>query len=70
MLNDMMCHSVEVVRYLLTEPGAPRASLRPVSVNGRIASLKWSRPHYAKELTRRYGKDVDYTSARARTSLR
>ena len=23
-LNDMMCHSVEVARYLLTAPGAPR----------------------------------------------
>ena len=30
-LNDMMCHSVEVARYLLTEPGKPRSSLRPVS---------------------------------------
>ncbi len=60
-LSDMMCHSVEVVRFLLTEPGAPRASLTPVSVNGRIASLKWSRPVYAKQLTQRYGKDVDYT---------
>jgi len=60
-LSDMMCHSVEVVRYLLTEPGAPRASLRPVSVSGRIASLKWSRPAYARQLTKRYGKDVDYT---------
>lgn len=59
-LNDMMCHSVEVVRFLLTEPGKPRASLTPVAVNGRIASLKWSRPHYAKQLQQRYGKGVDY----------
>ncbi|MEO5826818.1 MAG: Gfo/Idh/MocA family oxidoreductase [Gemmatimonadales bacterium] len=60
-LNDMMCHSVEVVRFLLTEPGKPRATLRPVSINGRIASLKWTRPKYAKQLKQRYGKDVDYT---------
>jgi predicted dehydrogenase len=59
-LNDMMCHSIEVVRFLLTEPGKPRASLTPVSVDGRIASLKWSRPAYARELKARYGKDVDY----------
>ncbi len=59
-LNDMMCHSVEVVRFLLTQPGKPRASLKPVSVNGRIASLKWSRPAYVKQLKARYGKDVDY----------
>src|SRR5262245_43805289 len=30
-LNDMMCHSIEVVRYLLTKPGAPRGSIRPLS---------------------------------------
>jgi predicted dehydrogenase len=60
-LNDMMCHSVEVVRFLLTEPGAARSTLRPVKIDGRIASLKWSRPAYAKELKARYGKDVDYT---------
>ena len=28
-LNDMMCHSLEVGRYLLTKPGAPRDSIRP-----------------------------------------
>lgn len=59
-LNDMMCHSIEVVRFLLTEPGKPRSTLTPVSVNGRIASLKWSRPAYAKQLRERYGKGVDY----------
>ena len=48
------------MRFLLTEPGANRSSLKPVSVNGRIASLKWSRPGYAKQLKARFGKDVDY----------
>ena len=28
-LNDMMCHSLEVGRYLLTEPGAPRRQHPP-----------------------------------------
>ena len=32
-LNDMMCHSLEVGRYLLTEPGAPRDSIRPTEVS-------------------------------------
>lgn len=59
-LNDMMCHSVEVVRQLLTEPGKPRSSLRPVSVSARIASLKWSRPEYARRLRAAMGKQVDY----------
>jgi len=60
-LNDMMCHSVEVVRHLLTKPGSPRSSIKPVRISGHIASLKWSRPHYAKLLSETMGKDVDYT---------
>lgn len=58
-LNDMMCHSVEVARFLLTEPGAPRESIRPKKVSAQIASLKWSREKYAKALRER-GVDGDY----------
>ncbi|HEX5181333.1 MAG TPA: Gfo/Idh/MocA family oxidoreductase [Gemmatimonadaceae bacterium] len=60
-LNDMMCHSALVVRHLLTEPGHPLSSLAVRRVTGHIASLKWSRPEYAKRLARTMGKDVDYT---------
>ena len=59
-LNDMMCHSVEVARFLLTRPGAPRSSITPASVNCQIASLKWSRPEYAELLRERYGHAIDY----------
>lgn len=59
-LNDMMCHSVEVVRHLLTRPGAPRASIRPRRITAQVASLKWTRPEYAKRLRRSMGSDVDY----------
>ena len=59
-LNDMMCHSVEVVRYLLTEPGAPRSSIRPTRVTAHTACLKWSRPEYAEKLSKMMGKEVDY----------
>jgi len=59
-LNDMMCHSVEVARFLLTEPGAPRDSIRPVKVTGHIASLKWTRPEYIESLRETYGSEVDY----------
>jgi predicted dehydrogenase len=59
-LNDMMCHSVEVARFLLTEPGKPRDSIRPVRVTGQIHSLKWSRPEYAKILRETMGPEVDY----------
>jgi predicted dehydrogenase len=59
-LNDMMCHSALLVRHLLTAPGAPRGSVRPVRVTARIASLKWSRPEYARLLAETYGAEVDY----------
>jgi predicted dehydrogenase len=59
-LNDMMCHSALVVRHLLTKPGESLDTVRPVSVSARIASLKWSRPAYARKLARTMGKEVDY----------
>jgi predicted dehydrogenase len=62
-LNDMMCHSALVVQHLLTEPGKPASSVRPVRVTGHIASLKWSRPHYAKKLSAMMGPEVDYTKS-------
>ena len=62
-LNDMMCHSALVIRHLLTAPGAPRQSLRPRKVTGHIASLKWTRPEYAKRLRETMGDKVDYTRA-------
>jgi predicted dehydrogenase len=51
-LNDMMCHSALVVRHLLTKPGAPLSTVKPKRVTAHIASLKWTRPEYAKKLAR------------------
>ncbi len=59
-LNDMMCHSALVVRHLLTDPGASLDTVRPVRITARIASLKWTRPEYAKKLSKAMGSDVDY----------
>lgn len=64
-LNDMMCHSLEAARFLLTEPDAPRDSLRPVSVSAQIASLKWTRPEYVRRLKEMMGREVDYQRAPA-----
>jgi len=64
-LNDMMCHSAALVRHLLTAPGAPSRSLRPVKVTAHIASLKWSQPAYARRLSEAMGAEVDYTRAPA-----
>lgn len=60
-LNDMMCHSALVVRYLLTEPGKPLSSVKPTRITGHIASLKWSRPAYAKKLQATMGRAIDYS---------
>lgn len=61
-LNDMMCHSIEVGRFMLTQPGAPRSSIRPVKVSAQIGSLKWSRPEYVDLLKRNMGPSVDYAN--------
>jgi predicted dehydrogenase len=59
-LNDMMCHSALVVRHLLTRPGEPLATVKPVRVTGHIASLKWSQPEYARRLKKMMGPSVNY----------
>jgi predicted dehydrogenase len=60
-LNDMMCHSVEVVRFLLSDPAKPRNSIRPIKVTAQIHSLKWSRPEYVEMLKQTMGPEVDYS---------
>jgi predicted dehydrogenase len=62
-LNDMMCHSALVVRHLLTKPGDPLSTVTPVRVTAHIASLKWSRPEYAKRLMKAMGPEVNYAKA-------
>jgi predicted dehydrogenase len=59
-LNDMMCHSIEVARFLLTDPAKPRNSIKPLKISATIGSLKWSRPEYADLLQQMMGKEVDY----------
>jgi len=51
-MSDMMCHSVEVGRFLLTAPGAPRDSLTVKSVQGSVGHLKWVQDRYAKALAK------------------
>jgi predicted dehydrogenase len=60
-LSDMMCHSVEVARFLLTAPDAPRNTLKLVSASATIATLKWSRPEYVERLKSMMGPEVDYS---------
>jgi predicted dehydrogenase len=60
-LLDMMCHSIEAARFLLTEPGKDRTTLRPKSASGTVATLKWSRPEYVERLKEQVGSEVDYS---------
>ena len=61
-LLDMACHSIEASRYLLTDPERP-GSLKPVSVQGDIRSLKWTHEPAMGQLKKQYG--VDYSVAPA-----
>ncbi len=59
-LNDMMCHSVEEARFMLTPPGADRSVLTPIKVTAYTDCLKWQNPHYAKILSEQSGGQTDY----------
>ena len=59
-LNDMMCHSVEEARFMLTAPKASRDSLTPLSVNAYASCLKWQRPEYVKILLEKSNGKTDY----------
>ena len=61
-LNDMMCHSVEEARFMLTEPGAKRESLTPLSVNAYASCLKWQQAEYAEILKENSGGKTDYVN--------
>ena len=60
-LNDMMCHSVEEARFMLTEPGKPRDSITPISINAHTDCLKWQRPEYVKILSDNSNGKTDYS---------
>lgn len=60
-LNDMMCHSIETARFLLTDPAKGRSSLTPRKITAQIACLKWQRPEYVRKLQETYGSEVDYS---------
>jgi len=61
-INDMMCHSVETARFVLTPPGAPRSALTPVKVNCYMNTLKWQIPKYADQLAKMSGGKLDYAN--------
>ena len=60
-LNDMMFHSVEEARFMLTEPGKPRDSITPISISAHTDCLKWQRPEYVKILSDNSNGKTDYS---------
>ena len=59
-LNDMMCHSVEEARFMLTPPGKTRDVLTPVKVTAHTDCLKWQNPEYARILAKNSNGKLDY----------
>ena len=59
-LNDMMCHSVEEARFMLTPPGQSREVLTPVKVTAYTDCLKWQNPKYAQILSDNSKGKTDY----------
>lgn len=59
-LNDMMCHSVEEARFMLTDPSKSRDSIKPISISAHMDCLKWQRPEYAKILSDNSNGKTDY----------
>lgn len=60
-LMDMMCHSLEATRFLLTSPKESMELLKVKTVSAEMGSLKWTRPEYAKKLKNMTKGLVDYT---------
>lgn len=56
-LSDMMCHGVEVGRFMLNAPDAERNELKLKSVTATVANLKWSQPFYAGQLKKKFNLD-------------
>ena len=64
-LNDMLCHSYEAGRFLLTAPDEPRDALTVTKVSAQIASLKWTRKEYSEALREQTQGLIDYARAPA-----
>ena len=62
-LMDMMCHSHEAARFLLTGPDEAKGDLKPREVSADVASLKWTRPEYIRRLLDMTEGKVDYSKA-------
>jgi predicted dehydrogenase len=60
-LLDMMCHSYEAGRMLLTAPNEKKDALKPKMVTAETDYLKWTNPDYVEKLKQRTNGAVDYS---------
>lgn len=62
-LLDMMCHSIEAARYLLTDPEKAKDTLKPRTVYSETHILKWLKEKYVKDLKNRFNIDFSKNPA-------
>ncbi len=60
---DMMCHSLEASRFMLTSPEENRKQVKVQTVSAEIASLKWTQPEYVEQLKKNTGGQADYSKS-------
>jgi predicted dehydrogenase len=61
-MMDMMCHSLEATRFLLSDPSdVKKEGIKVKDISAQTASLKWSKPRYAKQLLEMTKGEVDYS---------
>ena len=58
-LNDMMCHSHKLNKFLLEDPDSETSELTPIAVSADISAIKWGQEEYAAELAEEYGLDYE-----------
>ena len=62
-LLDMMCHSIEAARFLLTDPVKNKDSIKPKSIYTETYTLKWLKEKYVNDLKKRFNIDFSKNPA-------
>ncbi len=62
-LLDMMCHSIEAARFLLTDPTKNKESIKPKSIYTETYTLKWLKDKYVDDLKKRFNIDFSKNPA-------
>jgi predicted dehydrogenase len=64
-MMDMMCHSLEATRFLLSDPlDVKKEGIKVKEISAQTANLKWSKPKYAEQLYKMTKGEVDYSKVK------